>query len=460
MITSKVFSSKNVLILGMGVTGKSIAASLYKSGANIFYWDDNVIIKNKFRDSKYRIYKNKNFYWKKIDFLVVSPGIKTKGVNAHKIVKLAKKNECRIVSEIDLFQEYLEHCRYKNRIKVIAITGTNGKSTVVTLINHILRRNKIPCSLVGNIGKSIFSSKELKKGIYILEISSFQLENSRLFAPDYACILNLGSDHMDRHKSLKRYANDKLRIFNNLSLNQHGIINENYKELKLGKRNLPEFIRKRIISVDFKKNYFLHFNHSKQALTKRKIVNSRIINPYLSGDHNRENIFFAIKISELLRIKHSRIVNAIKTFKGLEHRQEIVHSGSKALIVNDSKATNFESLIPALKNYKNIYLICGGLPKNKNIEILNKHINQLVMVFIIGLNLEPFFNYFNKRVETYYVKNLSKAVKMVLSQVKDSKSYGTVLFSPGAASFDQFKNFEERGNQFKKLIKSNAKNAR
>tara|TARA_B100000953_G_scaffold101430_1_gene83241 strand:- start:657 stop:2039 length:1383 start_codon:yes stop_codon:yes gene_type:complete len=460
MITSKVFSSKNVLILGMGVTGKSIAASLYKSGANIFYWDDNVIIKNKFRDSKYRIYKNKNFYWKKIDFLVVSPGIKTKGVNAHKIVKLAKKNECRIVSEIDLFQEYLEHCRYKNRIKVIAITGTNGKSTVVTLINHILRRNKIPCSLVGNIGKSIFSSKELKKGIYILEISSFQLENSRLFAPDYACILNLGSDHMDRHKSLKRYANDKLRIFNNLSLNQHGIINENHKELKLGKRNLPEFIRKRIISVDFKKNYFLHFNHSKQALTKRKIVNSRIINPYLSGDHNRENIFFAIKISELLRIKHSRIVNAIKTFKGLEHRQEIVHSGSKALIVNDSKATNFESLIPALKNYKNIYLICGGLPKNKNIEILNKHINQLVMVFIIGLNLEPFFNYFNKRVETYYVKNLSKAVKMVLSQVKDSKSYGTVLFSPGAASFDQFKNFEERGNQFKKLIKSNIKNAR
>ncbi len=268
MITSKVFSSKNVLILGMGVTGKSVAASLYKSGANIFYWDDNVIIKNKFRDSKYRIYKNKNFYWKKIDFLVVSPGIKTKGVNAHKIVKLAKKNECRIVSEIDLFQEYLEHCRYKNRIKVIAITGTNGKSTVVTLINHILRRNKIPCSLVGNIGKSIFSSKELKEGIYILEISSFQLENSRLFAPDYACILNLGSDHMDRHKSLKRYANDKLRIFNNLSLNQHGIINENHRELKLGKRNLPEFIRKRIISVDFKKNYFLHFNHSKQALTK------------------------------------------------------------------------------------------------------------------------------------------------------------------------------------------------
>ena len=460
MITSKVFSSKNVLILGMGVTGKSIAASLYKSGSNIFYWDDNVIIKNKFRDSKYRIYKNKNFYWKKIDFLVVSPGIKTKGVDAHKIVKLAKKNECRIVSEIDLFQEYLEHCRYKNRIKVIAITGTNGKSTVVTLINHILRRNKIPCSLVGNIGKSIFSSKELKKGIYILEISSFQLENSRLFAPDYACILNLGSDHMDRHGSLKKYANDKLRIFNNLSLNHHGIINENHKELKLGKRNLPEFIRKRIISVDFKKNYFLYFNHSKQALTKRKIVNSGIINPYLSGDHNRENIFFAIKISELLRIKHSRIVNAIKTFKGLEHRQEIVHSGSKALIVNDSKATNFESLIPALKNYKNIYLICGGLPKNKNIEILNKHINQLVMVFIIGLHQEPFFNYFNKRVETYYVKNLSKAVKMVLSQVKDSKSYGTVLFSPGAASFDQFKNFEERGNQFKKLIKSNAKNAR
>jgi len=460
MIRSKVFSSKNILILGMGVTGKSIAASLYKSGANIFFWDDNIIIRNKFRNSKYRIYKNRSLNWGKIDFLVVSPGIKSKGINAHKIVKVAKRNACRIVGEIDLFQEYLEHCRYKNRIKVIAVTGTNGKSTVVTLINHILRKNKIPCSLVGNIGKPIFSSKELKEGIYILEISSYQLENSRLFSPDYACILNLGSDHIDRHGSLKKYANDKLRIFKNLNINQHGIIYENHKELRLGKKNLSESIRKRVISVDFKKNYFSFFNRSKQVLTKRKIVNTGIANPYLLGDHNRENVFFAIKISELLGIKYSGIANAIKTFKGLEHRQELVYSEDKIQIVNDSKATNFESLIPALKNYKNIYLICGGLPKNKNIEILNKHINQIVMVFIIGLNLEPFFNYFNKRVETYYVKNLSKAVKMVLSQVKDSKSYGTVLFSPGAASFDQFKNFEERGNQFKKLIKSNTQNAR
>ena len=460
MITSKVFSSKNILILGMGVTGKSIAASLYKSGANVFFWDDNNIIRNKYRGNKYKIFNSKKFNWKKINFLVVSPGIKTKGIKAHKILKLAKKNKCRVVSELDLFQEYLEHYKHKDKIKIIGVTGTNGKSTVVTLINHILCKNKIPCSLVGNIGKSIFSSKELREGFYIMEISSYQLENSNLFAPDYACILNLGSDHIDRHGSIKNYAKDKLKIFKNLDSNQFGIIYENHKELRAGFKKLSKTIRKRIISVNFKNNFFLFFNYSKKVVTRSKIVNSGISNPHLLGDHNEENIFFAIKISELLNIKNSKIINAIKTFKGLKHRQELVHSGNKILIINDSKATNFESLIPALKNYKNIYLICGGLSKDENINVVNKHINQIVMVFIIGLKQEPFLNYFNKKVETYYVKNLSKAVKMALSKVKDSKSYGTVLFSPGAASFDQFKNFEARGNNFKKLIKSNKNYAR
>ena len=115
MITSKVFSSKHVLILGMGVTGKSIAASLYKSGANIFFWDDNNIIRNKYRSNNYKIFHNKKSIWNKIDFLVVSPGIKTKGVKAHNLIKLAKKNKCRVVSELDLFQEYFENCTYKDR---------------------------------------------------------------------------------------------------------------------------------------------------------------------------------------------------------------------------------------------------------------------------------------------------------------------------------------------------------
>ena len=455
MITSKVFSSKYVLILGMGITGKSIAASLYKSGANIFFWDDDNIIRNKYRGNNYKIFDNKKSIWKKIDFLVVSPGIKTKGVKAHNLIKSAKKNKCRVISELDLFQEYLENCKYQDRIKVIGITGTNGKSTVVTLLNHILVKNNIPCSLVGNIGKSIFSSKELKKGVYIMEISSYQLENSNLFAPDYACILNLGSDHIDRHGGIKNYAKEKLKIFKNLDSTQYGIIYGNHKELRSGVNKFSNSIKRRIINVNFKNKFISFYNYSKKSVTKKNILHTRISNPHLLGDHNKENIFFAVKLSKLLNIKHSRILNAIKSFKGLEHRQELVYAGKNMSIVNDSKATNFESLIPALKNYKNIYLICGGLAKDDNIKVLNNYINQLVMVFIIGINKDPFFNYFNKRVETYYVKSLSKAVRMALSQSKDSKSNDTILFSPGAASFDQFKNFESRGEKFKRLIGSN-----
>ena len=460
MITSKVFSSKNVLILGMGITGKGIATSLYRSGANVFFWDDNDFIRSKYKGKKYRIFENKKSNWKKIDFLVVSPGIKTKGAKAHKIFKLAKKNECKVVSELDLFQKYLENYKYKDKIKVVGITGTNGKSTVVTLLNHILINNNIPCSLVGNIGKSIFSSKELKEGIYIMEISSYQLENSNIFSPDYACILNLGSDHIDRHGNIKNYAKDKLKIFKNLDSNQYGIIYANHSELKSGIKKFSNTIKKRIINVDFNNKLISFYNNSKKVVTKSKIINSRISNPHLLGNHNKENIFFAVKLSQLLNINYSRILNAIKSFKGLEHRQELVYAGRKMLIVNDSKATNFESLIPALNNYKNIYLICGGLAKDDNIKVINRYINQLVMVFIIGLNKDPFFNYFNKKVETYYVKSLSKAVKMALLRSKDSKSNDTILFSPGAASFDQFKNFESRGEKFKKLIRSNKNYAR
>ena len=439
----------------MGVTGKAIAKSLYKSGANIFFWDDNSLIRKKFKGNKYNIFTNKNFDWKKIDFLVVSPGIKSKGIKAHKILKSAKKNKCKIISELDLFQIYLDNFRYKNEIKVVGVTGTNGKSTVVTLLSHILNKNNIPCSLVGNIGKPIFSSKELKRGIYIMEISSYQLENSSLFSPDYACLLNLSTDHMDRHGSIKNYAEEKLKIFRNLNTNQFGIINQSHKELKSRIKFFSRSLKERIMYVDFKKNYLSFYCSSKKIFIKRNIQNANVSNSHLLGSHNKENVFFAIQISRLLNIKYSKVLNAIRTFKGLEHRQEIVLENKKMMIINDSKATNFESLIPALKNYKNIYLICGGLAKDNNIKILDRYINQLVVVFIIGLNENPFLNYFKDKIETHYVKNLSLAVKMAVSRARNNKSNNTILFSPGAASFDQFKNFEMRGKRFKKLIKLN-----
>ncbi len=130
--------------------------------------------------------------------------------------------------------------------------GRDFYPTVVTLLNHILIKNNIPCSLVGNIGKPIFSSKELKKGVYIMEISSYQLENSNLFSPDYACILNIGPDHIDRHGSIKNYAKDKLKILKNLDFNQYGIVYGNHKEIRLGIKKYYNSIRKRIINVDFK----------------------------------------------------------------------------------------------------------------------------------------------------------------------------------------------------------------
>ena len=458
MITSKIFNSTNIIILGMGLTGDSLAKALLKSGANVFFWDDNKLIRKKYIKTKYQIYNKYKFNWKIIDYLVPSPGISTNGRKANKLVKLARQNKCKVVSELDLFQNYLNNSEYKDQVKAIAITGTNGKSTVASLLYHVLKKNKIPSSLVGNIGNSIFSSQKLKRGFYIIEVSSYQLESSKTFSPDVACILNLSNDHLERHGNLNNYAAKKIKIFQNLTKNQFGIIGINHPILKKEKNRLVRIFNKNIISVDFNKKRLSYFSKNKKKLINKNIKKYKINNTQLQGEHNAHNILFIINILKLFNIKLFNILDALKSFQGLEHRQEVVFSNKKLLIINDSKSTNFESVIPALKNYNNIYLICGGIPKTKNIKVLNPYKKQLVKVYIIGLNKKLFFNYFKKDSETFYVRNLSKAVRMIFLDCRKDKSFKTVVFSPGASSFDQFKSFEDRGDSFKRLVSSELKN--
>ncbi len=436
MIKLKSFKNKHFLIIGMGITGISVSNSLLKGGANVYFWDDDLKKRKASSKKGYQLINDQNLT--KIDYIMPSPGITTTGKNAHKYIKRLKSKKCKIISELDLFQLYINSINKLKKIKIVGITGTNGKSTTVSMIHHALKKNNVNSALIGNIGQPIFSSKKLNHGIYILELSSYQLEQAKIFKPDISCILNLTPDHLDRHNTMHRYAIAKCNIFQNMSGRNVCYYDSNKRikkiaTMKLDKRKLKLLIPVKKINDSFKNNKKLNL---------------------ISKRYNMQNLFFSFLILKKLGLKISDIYKSFSTFNGLPHRQEIVAKKRNFIVINDSKSTNFESLVLALNNFKNIILICGGQIKNNKINVLDKNQHNIIKVIVIGETRNIFFNYFNKYVDTSYVKTLSKAVKMSLTIPNIVNGHCTILFSPGAASFDQYSNFEERGDDFKKKIKA------
>ena len=455
MITSKYFLNKTFLILGMGITGQSLAKSLKKSGGKVLYWDDNSSVRKKVINKAYIQYNDESFNDVKIDFLIPSPGISSTGINQHRIISKAKKFKCKLICELDLFQIYLNNLNSnkEKNIKVIAVTGTNGKSTTVSLIHHVLKSNNLKSSLIGNIGNSIFNARTFKNGYYVIEVSSYQLELSKIFSPDISVILNFSSDHLSRHKTLKNYLNQKLKILKNKNDNHLAIINNNHPLLINESQKIIKSISSDTLIFDFGKKLL------KTYLKKNKSINKKLLekicikkNSSLLGEHNQQNIHMTISILKHIGISKKNTIKSICDFKGLPHRQEIIFDDSKIMIINDSKATNFDSMIPALKNYSNIYLICGGLIKDKKIKILEPYLKNIKKVYVTGKEKNIFFEYFNKSHSTIYSHKLLDIIKNINEDIKNNEKK-VILFCPGASSYDQFKNFEERGIFFKKMIK-------
>jgi len=458
MIISNYFSNKTFLVLGMGKTGISLSNALCKSHANVLFWDDNPQIRKKFSKSNFKKFSNTKKQWEALDYIIPSPGISISGNSKHKLIHLSKKYKKKVISELDLFQDVIskDNKINKNNIKIIAVTGTNGKSTIVSLIHHLLKSNSVPSSLIGNIGNSIFNSKFIINGVYVIEVSSYQLETSKSFSPNIAIISNLSSDHMSRHKSMKNYFNQKSKILNNLVYNDTAILNCNHKLVKLKALELFKNKKSNIISFDFEKNESKFYSSKKNTLIKKKLRKIKYNNPFLYGEHNEENVQIALKALSFLALKKKLLEKSLNSFSGLTHRQELVINNKNLKVINDSKATNIDSMIKAIKNYENIYLICGGILKDRNLNSLTPYTNKLKKVYITGVKKNQFINFFSKKNEIFISSNLSKIVKECFKDVNTTEQ-STILFCPGAASFDQFKNFEERGNRFKKIVLDNSK---
>ena len=423
----KNFLKKRILIYGLGKSGLSTYSYLKKNNI-ISLYDDRIITKKNIKDT-YTTYKE--IIKKEFDCIIISPGI---DINNCKLSRFLKKNHKKIYTDLDIF-----YSRYAFNQK-ITITGTNGKSTTAKLLYDILKDQKKDVRLVGNIGNPVLLEKKIKKDtLFVIEASSYQLEYSKLFKTNISLILNISPDHLERHKTINKYVSAKFKLIKNQSKNDIAILNtKNFyikRELKQ-KKFAPSILKiEKYISDKFIK---------------------KIDNHYFDTEGNKENLTFVLKVSKLLKLKNNLLLKSLTNFTGLSFRQEIIHNSKFLKIINDSKATSFSSSEKLLKSLKNIYWIIGGLPKKGDKFLLKKNDCKKIKLYIFGKNQKFFINELKNKMAFKSFLNLKSLIAKVFLDIKNENNFikKTILFSPASASFDTFKNFEERGRYFNKLIKN------
>ena len=420
------FNNQNILIYGFGKSGRACFKYLRKNNKIEIYDDKKFSIPKKLK--KNSINKTKltsvNF-----DRIVVSPGI---DINKCTLKKYLSKNKSKIISEMDIF--YLNNIKNKK----ITITGTNGKSTTSKLLHDVLKKNGKDVRLVGNIGNPLLSEKNIKpQTIFVIEASSYQIEYSKYFKTDFAIILNISPNHLERHRTFKNYIKSKSRLIKSQKKNSFAFIEKNNNFLK----------------EELKKNKI----NSKIIKVNLKISNKikkKIKNPYFENKNNLNNLKFVLEISKKLKLKNQKVFKVVNSFKQLNFRQQILYKNKKLLIINDSKSTSFSSSINLLESYKNIYWLVGGRFKKGDNFVLNKKYYKNINAYIFGKRKIFFVKNLINKIKYKTFDNIKRAlVEIIIDAKKNNLSPVNIIFSPSAASFDQFSNFEERGKNFNYLVR-------
>ena len=419
-----IFFGKKILIYGLGKSGIS-SYNFLKDKADVYLFDDNLNIKAKINK---KFISKKKIFQIEFDKIILSPGI---DISNCKLSKFLKINFSKIYTDLDVFYSF-----YKN--DCITITGTNGKSTTCKLLYEILSDQKFDVKLVGNIGKPILSVKNVKpKTIFVIEASSYQLEYSKVFKSKFSVILNISPDHIERHKTFDRYVEAKFKLLKNQIKGNTAFVKKD--DHNINKKLKSNKLNSNIIKVNTK---------------KIDLLIKRLDNKYFFTDTNKENLSFVLAISKKLNLKRNLLKDTIKNFKGLKYRQQVIYKRNNLTVINDSKSTSFSSSIALLKNYSNIYWLLGGIYKKKDKLNLQKKYFKNIKAFIFGKNQSFFIKKLKGKIKFQSFYNLDTAIKKIFSLIKKDKlNDKTILFSPCAASFDSFKNFEDRGLYFNKSIK-------
>ncbi len=432
------------LVYGLQKSGISIIKLLQKKNQPFRIWDDNIDVRNKLKkklNDKIFLKPNKNNL---INFekIYVSPGISLRQKKFNIKIKSSK-----LQRDLNLYFSNI------NNQKIIAITGTNGKSTTTKLIGDLLKKNNKKTFVGGNIGMPLCDAITNKReySYHVVELSSFQLETAKNLNTEISILTNIANDHLDRYKNMTDYISQKKKIISKTGINIISIDDKYSKNIYLQKKIKNKIcfsILDKAADIYMGEKYILdnYFKNNKKIYLKK-------ISKDLEGHFNNQNIIITYICCKLLKISEKTFQNIIKNFKGLPYRSHIIYESKFLKIINNSKSTNINSTINSIKNYDKIFLILGGIAKEKNFEIIKKYKKKIVSVYAFGKSSSLIQNKLKKYLEVKSFKDLETLVINVFKDIKKNNFKSTILFAPACSSYDQYKNFEERGMHFNKLIK-------
>lgn len=434
------FGHKAVMVYGLGSSGRTTALALQDAGVEVFVWDDQDDFNSGPDATLFSVRAPDAVDWTRIGALIKSPGI----AMTAPLVRAALAHKVPVMSDVDL----LYRRDGGNGAAFIGITGTNGKSTTTALIGHILRVCGYKVAVGGNIGTPALALPELpKNGVYVLELSSYQLETLTDVQVDGALLLNLTPDHLARHGTMEAYLAAKLRLFDKAKAGAVQVMGVDQPLL----RGQAETRGVTTVSVTGIGDYMVtdgKLTHGVDTLMPLDDLE------HLPGPHNAQNVACAYALLVPRWCTAAEFRDACKSFKGLPHRLEKVGRVGDVLFVNDSKATNGDSTVYALQSFMNIYWICGGLPKTDGLGACVQHLGAVRAAFTIGQATEDFATTLAQHnVPSFKCHTMDVAVREAFAAAKsEGLEDAVVLLSPSAASMDQFRNFEHRGDTFVNLV--------
>jgi UDP-N-acetylmuramoylalanine--D-glutamate ligase len=451
MIPVTAYQGQDVAVLGLARTGLAAATALRAGGARVHAWDDAAPRREAAAAEGIPIAEPAGLDWRRMAALVMSPGIPHTHPKPHPAAAAAKQANVPLIGDIELLVRSAPAARY------VAVTGTNGKSTTTALIGHILKESGCEVAVGGNLGTPVLSFAPLgKDGIYVLEMSSYQLELTRSLACEVAVLLNVTPDHLERHGGMAGYVAAKERIFANQRPSQAAVVGIDDEICRGIAGKLRKQRRQAVVPISGERAVEGGVYVADGLMTDasgaraRRVMDMRKATR-LPGRHNWQNAAAAFAAARRVGIPADAAAAGIESFPGLAHRQELVATIDGVRYVNDSKATNADAAARALTCYDAIYWIAGGVPKAGGIEPLRPLFPRIRHAFLIGEAAESFARTLGDAVPHTRSGDLATAVAEAREAARAGDS-AVVLLSPACASFDQFANFEARGEAFRALV--------
>ncbi len=453
MIAAHSMKDKTVALFGLGGSGIATAQAILAGGAKVIAWDDNPDSVARAQSGGIETNDLRQVDWKQFSSFILSPGVPLTHPRPHWTVDLAKAAGVEIIGDVELFVR--ERNLARKNTPFIAITGTNGKSTTTALIAHIIKSSGRDMQLGGNIGTAVMTLEPpADDRVYVVECSSYQIDLAPSLNPTAGILLNLTPDHLDRHGTMQHYAEIKERLVAGSDTAIVGVDDSFCAAIadrleRTGKSVIR--ISKRLAIRD---GYFAdgsNLVHTRNG--ERNVVASLTGIGSLRGEHNAQNALAAFAACRAVGLSVEEINAGLKTFPGLAHRMEQVARLGKTLFVNDSKATNAEAAAPALSSFPRIYWIAGGLPKEGGIASLSGYFPRIAKAYLIGEAAPQFAATLGEAAPYEISGTIGAAVEHAARDAaRDGSTEPVVLLSPACASFDQFQNFEKRGEAFRSAV--------